>query len=113
MRNNPANCISDNFSISPDKLFEKSKQSIQEINLIIRKSDPIQGTIIATPNRLSSIGKRLIAVSSYTGLYIYITPQENNYSKIEIVQTYDNPMDVGRDYKSLFLNRLKINLKEQ
>lgn len=120
MRNNPASCIKETFPISPDKIFDKSKESIQEIGLIIRKSDLIQRTITATPNRLTSVGKRLagavlfpIGTSSYTGLHIYITPQEDNSSKIEIVQTYDNSMNTGQDYKSLFLSRLKENLKER
>lgn len=106
------------FTNSKQEVFDTVKTVFEEVGLILRKSDFEKGMLLATPNRWKSFGKRLggtlvggpFGATSYVGIYAYITEQKDNTIKLEIVQVYDNPMNVGMDYKTVLMNRLKEKL---
>jgi len=106
------------FTNSKQEVFDTVKTVFEEVGLILRKSDFKKGMLLATPNRWKSFGKRLggtlvggpFGATSYVGIYAYITEQKDNTVKLEIVQVYDNPMNVGMDYKTVLMNRLKEKL---
>lgn len=106
------------FSNSKQEIFDTVKTAFEEVGLILRKSDFEKGMLLATPNRWKSFGKRLggsliggpMGATSYVGIYVYITEQKDKFNKVEIVQVYDNPMNVGMEYKTILMNRLKEKL---
>ena len=110
--------ITEVCSNSKQEVFNAVKTAFEETGLILRESDFEKGTLIATPSRFKSLGKRLggtliggpFGATSYVGVYAYLTEQKDKTIKLEIVQTYDNPMNVGMDYKTILINRLKEKL---
>lgn len=100
------------FDRSKQEVYDAVKNSILGTDLVIRKEDIKKGEILATPNRFHSFGKRLVAMSSYIGIYCFITSQNDGETKLEIVQVYDNPVNVGRDYKAGLMQGVKEVLGE-
>jgi len=118
MRETKKGNLSEIFSNSKEEVYAAVKSALAETDLIIRKENFERGEILATPNRLRSIGKRLgsaifsyALMSSYIGVYFFITPQKNNKTKLEIVQVYDNPLNTGKEYKTALMESIREKLK--
>lgn len=107
MRQSRNDNLKDVFDKTKQEVYDAVKSSIQGTDLVIRKEDFGKGEILATPNRLHSLGKRFIAMSSYIGIYCFITSESDGRTKLEIVQVYDNPVNVGRDYKAGLMQSVK------
>ena len=119
MRQSRNDNLTEVFDRSKQEVYEAVKSSIQGTDLIIRKENFEKGELLATPNRWRAFGKRLgssvlspLASSSYIGVYCYLTSQDDKKTKLEIVQVYDNPVNVGRDYKAGLMQGVKEVLRE-
>lgn len=109
MRQSKNDNLSEVFQKTKKEVYEAVKDSLSQTDLIIRKDDFGKGEIVTTPNRLHSFAKRLVN-TSYIGVYFFITPQDDGKTKLEIVQVYDNPMNVGREYKTGLLQGVRGKL---
>ena len=107
MRQSRNDNLTDVFDKPKQEVYEVVKASIQQTDLIIRKEDFSKGEILATPNRFHSFTSRLVAMSSYIGIYCFITSLDDGKTQLEIVQIYDNPINVGRDYKAGLMQGVK------
>lgn len=111
MRGSQSDNLSEVFDKDKQGVYEASKQAIKETDLLIRSEE--EGKITATPNRWHTFGNKVFSsilspalAQSYVGVYLFITPLDKQ-TKLEIVQTYDNEMNKGKEYKVSLMNRIK------
>lgn len=111
MRGSSSDNLSQVFDKDKQVVYEASKQAIKETDLIVRNEE--EGKITATPNRWNTFGNKVFSsilspamAQSYVGVYLFITPIDKQ-TKLEIVQTYDNEMNKGKEYKVSLMNRIK------
>lgn len=117
MKESGKGSIVDIFENPKNEVYDAAKEAIPINDLVLRKENYKEGIIVATPDRGNTLGKVLgsglltpLFRASYVGVYFYIK-SEGDKTKLEIVETYDNPMNPGRSYKAALMNRIKEKLE--